>query len=110
MPWGYDPPRWPSLIIFVGLTTLTAGAIGGAVAAGTTTGVVVALVVHLVGTVIVIGATLGGARPRRQRLTPLSAYRWRRSRRVVHSLTIQTTNAAAITNQTTKKSDAIDRA
>ena len=58
------------LIIFVGLTTLTAAAIGGAVAAGTTTAVVVALVLHLVGTVIVIGATLGRARARRQRLTP----------------------------------------
>jgi len=51
------------LIIFVGLTTLTAAAIGGAVAAGTTTAVVVALVLHLVGSVIVIGATLAALGP-----------------------------------------------
>jgi hypothetical protein len=51
------------LIIFVGITTLTAAAIGGAVAAGTTIGVVVALTLHLIGTVIVIGATLAALGP-----------------------------------------------
>ena len=51
------------LIIFVGLTTLTAAAIGGAVAAGSTTAVVAAFVIYLVGTVIVIGATLAALGP-----------------------------------------------
>ena len=51
------------LIIFVGITTLTAAAIGGAVASGTTTGVIVALMLHLVGTVIVVGATLAALGP-----------------------------------------------
>ena len=65
------------LIIFVGLTTLTAAAIGGAVAAGTTTAVVAALVLHLVGSVIVIGATLAALGPdgrtEGDRLAPASA-------------------------------------
>ena len=60
---GYDPALVALLIIFVGFTTLTAAAIGGAVAAGTTTAVVVALVLHLVGSVIVIGATLAALGP-----------------------------------------------
>ena len=50
-------------IIFVGLTSLTAAGIGGAVAAGTTTAVVVALALYLLGTVIVIGATLAALGP-----------------------------------------------
>ena len=57
------PPRMALLIIFIGITTLTAAAIGGAVAAGTTTGVVVALMIYLVGTAIVIGATLAALGP-----------------------------------------------
>ncbi len=51
------------LIIFVGITTLTAAAIGGAVAAGTTTAVVVALTIYLLGTGIVVGATLAALGP-----------------------------------------------
>jgi hypothetical protein len=51
------------LITFVGVTALTAGAIGAAVASGTTTGVVVALVVHVLGTVIVLGVTFGALGP-----------------------------------------------
>ncbi len=51
------------LIIFVGFTTVTAAAIGGAVAAGTTTAVLGALGLHLVGSVIVIGATLAALGP-----------------------------------------------
>ena len=51
------------LIIFIGITTLTAAAIGGAVAAGTTTAVVIALVLHLLGSTIVIGATLAALGP-----------------------------------------------
>lgn len=56
---GYDPRPMALLITFVLVTALTAGAIGAAVAAGTTTGVVVALVIHLLGTVIVLGITFG---------------------------------------------------
>jgi hypothetical protein len=51
------------LIIFVGITALTAAAIGGAVAAGTTTAVVIALVLHLLGSVVVISATLAALGP-----------------------------------------------
>ena len=51
------------LIIFVGITTLTAAAIGGAVAAGTTTAVVIALFLHVIGSVIVISATLAALGP-----------------------------------------------
>ena len=51
------------LIIFVGLTTLTAAAIGGAVAAGTTTAVIVALVLHLIGTTVVLVMTFGALGP-----------------------------------------------
>jgi hypothetical protein len=47
------------LIIFVAVTALTAGAIGAAVASGTTTGVIVALFLHLIGTVVILGATFG---------------------------------------------------
>lgn len=60
---GYDPPLMALLIIFVGITTLTAAAIGATVAAGTTTGVVVALFLYLLGSVIVIGATLAALGP-----------------------------------------------
>jgi hypothetical protein len=56
-------PGMALLIIFVGITTITAAAIGGAVASGTTTGVVVALVLHLLGTVVVVGATLAALGP-----------------------------------------------
>jgi hypothetical protein len=45
------------LIIFVSITALTAGAIGAAVAAGTTTGVVIALTIHLIGTSVILGVT-----------------------------------------------------
>ncbi|HZO58943.1 MAG TPA: hypothetical protein VFB51_04545 [Solirubrobacterales bacterium] len=51
------------MIIFIGLTVLTAAAIGGAVAAGTTTAVVVALALHLVGSAVVIVATLAALGP-----------------------------------------------
>lgn len=51
------------LIIFIVVTALTAGAIGGAVASGSTTGVVVALVLHLLGTVIVLGTTFAALGP-----------------------------------------------
>ena len=49
----------PLLIIFVTVTALTAGAIGAAVASGTTTGVVIALALHLLGTAIILGVTFG---------------------------------------------------
>lgn len=51
------------LIIFVGVTALTAAAIGGAVASGTTIGVIVALVAHLIGTVFVLIVTFGALGP-----------------------------------------------
>ena len=51
------------LIIFVGLTALTAAGIGGAVAAGTTTAVVVALALYVLGAAVVIGATLAALGP-----------------------------------------------
>ena len=51
------------LIIFVGVTALTAAAIGAAVASGTTIGVMVALVAHILGTVIVLGVTFGALGP-----------------------------------------------
>jgi len=51
------------LIIFVGVTALTAGAIGAAVASGTTIGVIVALCAHLLGTVIVLSVTFGALGP-----------------------------------------------
>lgn len=51
------------LIIFVGVTALTAGAIGAAVASGTTIGVIVALVAHILGTVIVLSVTFGALGP-----------------------------------------------
>ena len=41
------------------MTALTAGAIGAAVATGTTTGVVVALFMYLIGTVVVLSVTFG---------------------------------------------------
>ena len=51
------------LIIFVGVTVLTAAAIGGAVAAGSTTAVVVALALYLVGSIVVIGVTIAALGP-----------------------------------------------
>jgi hypothetical protein len=51
------------LIIFVGVTALTAGAIGAAVASGTTIGVIVALFVHMLATVIVLSVTFGALGP-----------------------------------------------
>ena len=51
------------LIIFVGVTALTAAAIGAAVASGTTIGVMVALVAHILGTVIVLSVTFGALGP-----------------------------------------------
>ena len=98
------------LIIFVGVTALTAGAIGAAVASGTTIGVIVALFAHMLGTVIVLGDDVRGARPRRRRLTSADPYRWRLFRRAAHSRTIQAPNTPAIRNQTTKKSASIVRA
>jgi hypothetical protein len=47
------------LIVFVAVTALVAGAIGAAVATGSTTGVIVALFVHLIGTVVVLSVTFG---------------------------------------------------
>jgi hypothetical protein len=47
------------LIVFVAMSALVAGAIGAAVASGTTTGVIIALFVHLIGTVVVLGVTFG---------------------------------------------------
>lgn len=47
------------LIVFVAVTALTAGAIGAAVASGTTTGVIVALFIHLLGTVAILGVIFG---------------------------------------------------
>jgi hypothetical protein len=47
------------LIVFVAVTALTAGAIGATVASGSTTGVIVALFLHLIGTVVVVGVTFG---------------------------------------------------
>jgi hypothetical protein len=51
------------LIIFVSVTVLTAAAIGAAVASGTTTGVVIALMAYLIGTVVVLGATFAALGP-----------------------------------------------
>lgn len=51
------------LIIFVGVTALTAGAIGAVVASGTTIGVIAALFAHMLGTVIVLGMTFGALGP-----------------------------------------------
>jgi hypothetical protein len=47
------------LILFVSVTAITAGAIGAAVASGSTTGVIVALFLHLIGTVVILGVTFG---------------------------------------------------
>jgi len=47
------------LIIFVLVTALTAAAIGAVVASGSTIGVIVALFLHLIGTVVILGATFG---------------------------------------------------
>ena len=51
------------LIIFVGVTALTAAAIGAAVASGTTIGVIVALGAHMLGTVTVLTVTFGALGP-----------------------------------------------
>jgi hypothetical protein len=47
------------LIIFVSVTVLTAAAIAATVASGSTTGVVIALFVHLIGTTVILGVTFG---------------------------------------------------
>jgi hypothetical protein len=47
------------LIVFVAMSALVAGAIGAAVASGTTTGVIIALTAYLIGTVVVLGVTFG---------------------------------------------------
>jgi hypothetical protein len=47
------------LIVFVAMSALVAGAIGAAVASGTTTGVIIALFVHLTGTIVVLGVAFG---------------------------------------------------
>jgi hypothetical protein len=47
------------LIVFVAMSALVAGAIGAAVASGTTTGVIIALTTYLIGTVVVLGVTFG---------------------------------------------------
>jgi hypothetical protein len=62
---GYDPAPMALalLIIFVAVTALTAAGIGAVVAAGTTTGVVVALCIHLIGTVVVLTAIFGALGP-----------------------------------------------
>ena len=51
------------LIVFVAVTALTAGAIGAVVAAGTTTGVVLALCFHLIGTIVVMTVIFGALGP-----------------------------------------------
>ena len=62
---GYDPGPMALalLIVFVAVTALTAAAIGAVVAAGTTTGVIVALFIHLIGTVVILGVTFGALGP-----------------------------------------------
>jgi hypothetical protein len=47
------------LIVFVAVTALVAGAIGATVASGSTTGVIVALFLHVIGTTVVLGVTFG---------------------------------------------------
>jgi hypothetical protein len=47
------------LIVFVSMTALVAGAIGATVATGSTTGVIVALFLHVIGTTVVLGVTFG---------------------------------------------------
>jgi hypothetical protein len=51
------------LIVFVLVTAAVAGAIGAVVAAGTTTGVIVALFVHMIGTVAILAVTFGALGP-----------------------------------------------
>jgi len=51
------------LIVFVGVTALTAAAIGAMVASGTTIGVIAALFAHILGTVIVLGMAFGALGP-----------------------------------------------
>jgi hypothetical protein len=51
------------LIIFVTVTALVAGAVGAAVASGSTTGVIVALFLHLIGSVVILGVTFGALGP-----------------------------------------------
>ena len=51
------------LIIFVGVTALTAAAIGAVVASGTTIGVIAALFVHMLGTVVVLAVAFGALGP-----------------------------------------------
>jgi hypothetical protein len=47
------------LIVFVAVTALVAGGIGATVASGSTTGVIVALFLHVIGTIVVLGVTFG---------------------------------------------------
>jgi hypothetical protein len=47
------------LITFVLVTALTAAAIGAVVASGSTIGVIVALFLHLIGTIVILGVTFG---------------------------------------------------
>ena len=56
---GYDHGPMALLITFVLVTALTAGAIGAVVASGSTIGVILALFLHLIGTVAILGVTFG---------------------------------------------------
>ena len=51
------------LIVFLLGTALVAGGIGAALAGGTTIGVIVALVLHLIGTTVVLVMTFGALGP-----------------------------------------------
>ena len=51
------------LIVFLVGTALVAGGIGAALAGGTTIGVIVALVLHLIGTTVVLVMTFGALGP-----------------------------------------------
>ena len=51
------------LIVFVVLTAAVAAGIGASIAAGTTVGVIVALFLHMIGTVVVLGVTFGALGP-----------------------------------------------
>ena len=51
------------LIIFVLVTAAVAGAIGASVAGGTTIGVIVALCIHIIGTIVVLAMTFGALGP-----------------------------------------------
>ena len=51
------------LIVFLLVTAAVAGGIGAAVAGGTTIGVIVALCLHLIGTIAVLVVTFGALGP-----------------------------------------------